>query len=190
MRFIATEHFLQVFLTLLITLIPLQAFGAMTVFNDDGNWQLGILGDPDDGNAVYRACKNSSDRIGGIEVPESLAILCITFSQASGTISAGLWMDEAMDENARSGRCLLAPDNEKPVSVFCKVMPSKIGKLQIELTDDVALVQKLLKAEKLKIIFKNKFLRNGKLDKLEFEPDASNFAAVAPVIFKRLHHLR
>lgn len=181
--------YLKILVLLLSVFIPCQSYAGMTLFNDNGNWELGILGDPEDGNVTYRTCKNSSDRLVEADSEESLAILCITLSQKSGDIDAGIWMDETLNENAQKVRCHLFFDDGVTFSETCNVAKSKIGTLKIELSRNPAVLKKLIDSAGVKILFEDTFTLSGEAPELRFDLDPKNFAKVAGPIYGHLANL-
>ena len=189
MKYTVLNLYVKIFLVIAIQLISVQAYAGMTLFNDVGDWQLGTLGNPEDGNATYRACKNSRDRIKDADNEESLGILCVTYSQESGEINAGIWLDEPRDENSPSVRCNLLFDDGTNFTEFCDIEDATIGKLKIEISDNTEILRKMMLSSSLSIIFENNFVRDGTLSKLDFDIDPKNFARVAPVISEYLKNL-
>lgn len=95
-------------------------------------------------------------------------------------------MDEPRDKNVPSVRCNILFNDGENYSEFCSVKESAIGKLEIELPNNSALLKKMLTSSSLSIIFENSFLRDGALTVLDFDLDPKNFARVASPIYRHL----
>lgn len=176
-------------LALFLTCASTEAFAGMTLLNDNGDWALVTLGVPDDDNFSYRACKNSGDRIRKANNRESLAILCVTYTKNSDAVSLALWLDEARDEKAGTVRGKIAFNGEQTSFETSEIKPAKFGKMELDLTNDAAIIKKALNASRLRITFANKFTRDANIRELEFDPDPETFVKVAPRIHDYLKSL-
>lgn len=90
MKYTVRDFSLKILVFMAMLVMPAPVSAGMTLFNGTGDWQLGVLGNPDDGNATYRVCKNSKDRIKESNNEESLAILCITYPEERGEVYIGI----------------------------------------------------------------------------------------------------
>lgn len=158
-----------------------NCFAYMTLFNDKGDWQLGILDSLDEENKTYRVCRNSSDRHKGEDSDGSLAFLCLVANPHRDEHSLDIWHSEALGEPGEVVPCVITLDDSNSIYEQCRIMPTKIGKAHIVLTRDKKLLSQILTQKNFTVLIGNN-QANQLLQPLEFDIDlAALKKAVEPV---------
>lgn len=140
----------------------------MTLFNNTGDWQLGIFGSQDADRKTCRACKNSLDRNEDDRSVGSMAIICITVKPHEKEASLGLWLDKTYETAGASIGCAMVSGQEQPSWGQCAIAPAKIGKSEIALSENPAAISRILSEKHLTVFLGNK---NDPQDRIEFDVD-------------------
>ncbi len=156
----------------------------MTLFNDTGEWELGVLGEVNNPAHVLRVCKNSRDRSIYKDSTESMAIMCITINKFAGEQSLGIWSAERLASPGHAAECKILSGDDCRV-LQCQVMNTNIGKSHIELLKNKYDIKKLLDNRQLKLkIYKSS--PDTPPMELEFDIEAARLKEVAPEVWRYL----
>lgn len=178
------KHILVLFfIAIALLALPLPGQAYMTLFNDTGDWTLGIFGDQDQGGQEYRACKNSSDRNVSERGSGSLGILCISVTPATRQTALGLWHANDLGLQNKAVACSLSQNEKMPRWKSCRLNPTPFGKCQVDLSNSKNEIASLLERDRIRILLVRK-ANSEPLQTLEFEMDLPGLKKAAPQVYE------